>query len=307
MKSNKIRVYKHIDSKNMSYITYTSQDIKSHWSEVYNRTSNSDLKVALNITPYNDWVHEVLFESEIKSEAFNYYINNKFLGDYNKKNTTDPLNKPGIYVITNNITGEQYVGKTKKSISGRWWDHVNKSKKNPNTTKFTHAISKYGKDNFSVDILDETPTNEKEIYWIDKLNSVYNMTPGGDGGWINDKTGKTWKVKDTTNMKLANKKSANKRKVSMIPKISNGNNYQCNYRIKTPWGIFDTWKNAQLSAKFNKLNGIGPTVTDTFTIQKYCKSNILLPFDGRIQKSWQGKYTYDIGFGFELLGSKNEK
>lgn len=49
----------------------------------------------------------------------------------------------------------------------------------------SQAFEKYGKENFSVELIEEVPNsqlNDKEIYWIKYYNSYYygyNMTPGG--------------------------------------------------------------------------------------------------------------------------------
>lgn len=49
-------------------------------------------------------------------------------------------------------------------------------------------MNKYGVDNFIFEIIEEVPNkilNEREVYWIKKLNSIipngYNMTTGGEG------------------------------------------------------------------------------------------------------------------------------
>lgn len=126
------------------------------------------------------------------------------------------------------------------------------------------------------------------------------MTKGGDGGWICDQTGKKWKVKDTTRMKIANKLSAKKRGASSGPKISSGNNYQSTFFIYTPWGIFETWRDASNSAKERRLQGEKNVISDGNTLQKYCLNNIQLSDDGkRTPKEWRGKYTLDLGFKVE--------
>ena len=60
----------------------------------------------------------------------------------------------GIYVITNEINNKQYVGLSKNCLK-RWYDHYS--------------------------------LKEKEIYWINKLNTYhngYNETPGGETSGI---------------------------------------------------------------------------------------------------------------------------
>jgi group I intron endonuclease len=89
-----------------------------------------------------------------------------------------------IYQITNNITHDFYIGKTKKDINLRLKEHIYKARNNVETY-FYRAIRKYGEQNFSIFLLEKTNKkllNFKEIKWIKKLKPKYNMTKGGDGG-----------------------------------------------------------------------------------------------------------------------------
>ena len=95
----------------------------------------------------------------------------------------------GIYVITNEINGKQYVGLSKNCLK-RWADHYSKSytsnKKDDLEKALYKAMRKYGRDNFSFKIIEECSEDklsEREIYWINKLNTYYkgyNETLGGD-------------------------------------------------------------------------------------------------------------------------------
>lgn len=95
----------------------------------------------------------------------------------------------GIYVITNEINGHQYVGLSKDCLR-RWNDHYSKSynsKSKDDLNKALYmAMRKYGRDHFSFKIIEECPEDqlpEREIYWIDKLDTYhngYNETPGGE-------------------------------------------------------------------------------------------------------------------------------
>ena len=207
------------------------------------------------------------------------------------------LDKAGIYIITNNINNKKYVGKAKRKIKYRWKDHCKNAIYLNLDTYLYRAIRKYGIDNFTIELLDEEYSNEREIYWIETLKPEYNMTKGGEGGWINDQTGKTWKVKDTSKMKAANVLSSKKRALIYIPKISSGNNYQSKYYIHTPWGVYETWRDASNAAKEERRKGNKNVISDTNTLQLYCKSNKLLSKEGkRTPKEWRGKFTLDIGF-----------
>lgn len=89
-----------------------------------------------------------------------------------------------IYQITNSITQDFYIGKTKKHINVRLKEHIYKARNNVQT-HFYRAIRKYGEQNFSIILLEKTNKkllNTKEIKWIKKLKPKYNMTKGGDGG-----------------------------------------------------------------------------------------------------------------------------
>jgi predicted GIY-YIG superfamily endonuclease len=94
-----------------------------------------------------------------------------------------------IYIITNNLNGKIYIGKT-NDLQKRWHAHVYCALVEKKKLYFSNAIRKYGAKNFSMEIIDECPSEElaleREIYWIDFLKSRqrdigYNMTNGGDG------------------------------------------------------------------------------------------------------------------------------
>lgn len=90
-----------------------------------------------------------------------------------------------IYKITNKVNGMMYIGQTKHDIKIRWKQHCH----NGNGCRFLHhAINKYGADNFIIEVIDTANSkielDEKEKYWIDKLNTIspngYNLKSGGN-------------------------------------------------------------------------------------------------------------------------------
>lgn len=95
----------------------------------------------------------------------------------------------GIYKITNKINNKVYIGQS-KNIEQRWKEHIRHSKDEYNKNKpYIHrAINKYGKDNFTFEVIEECrfeDLDEKERYYIAKYKSNekdigYNSTPGGD-------------------------------------------------------------------------------------------------------------------------------
>lgn len=99
-----------------------------------------------------------------------------------------------IYKTTNLINGKFYIGQ----------DNKNNEKYFGSGLLITKAIKKYGINNFKKEILEfcssKKELNEREIFWIEKLNSMnkeigYNISKGGTGGKLVDveaKKGKTY-------------------------------------------------------------------------------------------------------------------
>ena len=72
-----------------------------------------------------------------------------------------------IYMITNTITNERYIGQT-RDYQRRLWQHKSAAK-NGSYLKISKAIAKYGIDNFKFDVLEECSLEElntKERYYI---------------------------------------------------------------------------------------------------------------------------------------------
>ena len=81
----------------------------------------------------------------------------------------------GIYKITNNITGDFYIGSS-KNIEKRWHEHKSPSvhKQQPNS-KLYKGMASYGLDNFTFEIIEKTDNlKEREQYYIEHLNPSYN-------------------------------------------------------------------------------------------------------------------------------------
>lgn len=89
----------------------------------------------------------------------------------------------GIYMIINQLTGERYIGQS-RNIIGRWWSHTA-----PNTKEYNRMhkdIKKQGRETFDFVILEECPIeelDEKEKFYIAKLNPEYNVSTGGRGNY----------------------------------------------------------------------------------------------------------------------------
>ena len=81
----------------------------------------------------------------------------------------------GVYKITNNITGDFYIGSS-KNIESRWAGHkcLSTHKRHPNS-KLYKDMASYGLDNFKFEVLEETADlHNREQYWIEQLKPSYN-------------------------------------------------------------------------------------------------------------------------------------
>lgn len=93
----------------------------------------------------------------------------------------------GIYLITNKMTGQMYVGQSIR-IYRRFDEH--RRAQGFGHSRIDNAINKYGAENFSFEIImtienDIEKLNDAEREWIAILNTYeddfhYNLTPGGD-------------------------------------------------------------------------------------------------------------------------------
>lgn len=85
-----------------------------------------------------------------------------------------------IYVITNDVNGKQYVGKTNKTIEQRFKEHTMECKRDRcNKRPLYSAMNKYGTEHFHVEKLEKCSAElsaERESYWIKQLK-----TYGSDG------------------------------------------------------------------------------------------------------------------------------
>ena len=90
-----------------------------------------------------------------------------------------------VYLITNLVSGKQYVGKTLQTLKQRWDKH----NVNDNCPAMAAAIKKYSRDLFKVETLHICETKEEmdfvEMFYISLLSTKapngYNLTDGGDG------------------------------------------------------------------------------------------------------------------------------
>jgi group I intron endonuclease len=132
-----------------------------------------------------------------------------------------------IYKITNLVNGKIYIGQTIKTLDQRWKQHVCqvkyvKQKNNRKICRYLHtAISKYGINNFKIEMIDwttnQTELNYKEWLLIHKFNSLapngYNLRAGGDSRVVSQDTKKLLSLKTAgKNNGMYGKKGSKKQK-----------------------------------------------------------------------------------------------
>lgn len=90
------------------------------------------------------------------------------------------LNQPGVYVITNTVSGSQYVGSA-VNIKARWAAHKHALRKHGKAPpKLLQAWLRYGEDAFTFTVLElcaREATLTTEQKWIDVLRPKYNTRP----------------------------------------------------------------------------------------------------------------------------------
>ena len=95
----------------------------------------------------------------------------------------DGLFKAGIYLITNIVNGNKYIGLS-NNIQRRASEHLS-PKSVHKSTNLAKAFKKYGKENFDFSVLEyvccESDLASREMFWIEKLKPEYNMNSGGLG------------------------------------------------------------------------------------------------------------------------------
>lgn len=97
------------------------------------------------------------------------------------------MEKGKIYKITNKENGLIYIGCTISSLDKRFKEHLSRCFTSNHKSKLYNSMKKYGKDNFTIELLEECDPNviyEIEKKYINEYNSYnngLNNTIGGEG------------------------------------------------------------------------------------------------------------------------------
>jgi len=101
-----------------------------------------------------------------------------------------------IYKITNLTNAKVYIGQTINSVDKRWKEHCKVSR--AKVSSIALAIQKYGKDNFTIEVVYTATSieelNIKEQQYISEFDSMapkgYNLTSGGLNYEVSEETRK---------------------------------------------------------------------------------------------------------------------
>ena len=202
-----------------------------------------------------------------------------------------------IYTFKNKVNGKVYVGQTCRTFKERMGEHL----RHKNTT-LGKALAKYGIDNFEYGIIDEAKTieelNEKEIFWIEKLNSItpygYNLCKGG-----NNTLGYNHKEESKEKMRLSKKGTF---KGEDNPFFGKKHTHETRQKMRDAW-TEERKEQLRLSAKTRKYRTVkvrNVVTGEVFDSVKKAAEKYSLK-DTHISRVCKGKRKTTGGFKWEYV------
>lgn len=146
--------------------------------------------------------YSTLSGNSLKNSKIDYIKVYENALDMRKDILNENKGKSGIYLITNKITGEIYIGQS-INISNRFKNYFNLSYLKRYSYKINRALIHYGYSKFSVTILEYCEKSKllvREQYYIDKLNPQYNILKIA-GSSLNSKYTEETKAKFSKSLK----------------------------------------------------------------------------------------------------------
>jgi len=223
------------------------------------------------------------------------------------------MNYGCIYVATNTVTGEQYVGQTRQKFATRVYAHKISSLKPK--FKIHQAIAKHGFDVFKFEqvfvAFDREALNLAEKLVITELNPAYNMTSGGAGmpGFVSEETKKQrsiqakqrwanpeWKTKTIASIRAVckTKEFSEKAKQRLGDRVLVKLRWQNHVKqIKEPKNLSESikksWQNSEIREK--RIYGLKTAMLRPETREKRSKASLgrKMPMDS-IRKSATAKH-----------------
>lgn len=142
--------------------------------------------------------------NHLENDDVNYIKVYENAFDMKKDILNENKGKSGIYMITNKLTNDIYIGQS-IDISNRFKNYFNLSYiKSKDSLRISRALLKYGYSNFSVTILEYCDKSElliREQYYFDKLNPQYNILKI-EGTSLNSKQKEETKAKISKSLKV---------------------------------------------------------------------------------------------------------
>lgn len=120
-----------------------------------------------------------------------------------------------VYKLTNLVNGKVYIGVTKCGLRKRWNEHVYAGNRQTKKTIISMAISKYGKSNFTIELIKKCES-EKEMYKTEIELIAYYKSNNNKFGYNNsiggEKSSKGYKHSQETKRRLSEIQKRKKRK-----------------------------------------------------------------------------------------------
>jgi len=150
--------------KSLTFKRYYSNSYKLNNKNNINNNDDNSESEGINISNPLDKNKNMTIYIDIESNKKTILAENK--------------GKPGIYMITNKLTKDFYIGQS-KNLYNRFLNYFNPAylKRSPNS-RIGRAILKYGYSKFSLTILeycDKADLTTREQYYLDNLNPIYNI------------------------------------------------------------------------------------------------------------------------------------
>ena len=197
-----------------------------------------------------------------------------------------------VYSIINTVNDNKYIGQTRQNLNKRWLYHITESKSFSDRPLY-RAINKYGIDSFKIRILEECPVSlldEREVYWIDFLDTYhngYNATTGGEHPEHSQDT------KDKISKTMIDLYRSNEWKdnisIGLKNKLARGEK----------WGIF-LQKNPGGSHAKRKIQGVNITTNEIVEFDSMRQASLKITGD----KRHTGNISRSIKEGFTAYGYK---
>jgi group I intron endonuclease len=135
-------------------------------------------KILINKVFISVRTYTTLSRNNLKTDDINFIKVYENAFDMRKEFLNENKGKSGIYMITNKLTNDRYIGQS-IDISKRFKNYFSLSYiKSKDSLRINKALIKYGYSNFSLTILeycDKSDLLVKEQYYCDKLNPQYNI------------------------------------------------------------------------------------------------------------------------------------